>query len=155
MRLVFPFIGKTSAGYLDEGINDYVNRLVRHVQVDILILREKVPKSLPEEQFRLKESEQLLESCRDSSFIVALDAGGREVDSSTLAQMLREWEDRGLKTIHFLVGGHLGLHPVILQKADLVLSLSKMTFTHEMTRLIVLEQLYRACMIKSGRKYHN
>lgn len=141
--------------YLEDGINDFASRLGRFVQVDLIILREKTSRKLPPDRFRRREAEQLLERCADASFLVALDAGGRQLDSPELARRLADWEDRGMKTVHFLIGGHLGLHEDIIRKADMVLSLSRMTFTHEMTRLILMEQLYRACMIKSGRKYHN
>ena len=155
MKFVFLFLGKTSEGYLDSGIKDYAQRLGRLVPVEIIVLRDKVPKSLPDDQFKQKEAEQLLHACRDTSCLVALDARGKAVDSESLANLISDWEDRGLKTIHFIIGGHLGLHPEVLAKANLILSLSQMTFTHEMVRLILLEQLYRGCMIKSGRKYHN
>lgn len=154
MKFVFPFLGKTTQQYLEDGINDFTGRLGRFVQVELVILREKASKKLSADRFRQKEAEQLLERCADTSCLVALDAGGRQLDSAALAHQIAEWENRGLKTVHFLIGGHLGLHEDIIRKADMVLSLSSMTFTHEMTRLILMEQLYRAFMIKSGRKYH-
>jgi 23S rRNA (pseudouridine1915-N3)-methyltransferase len=71
-----------------------------------------------------------------------------------LAARIENWEMQGQKKITFVIGGPLGLSPAILEKADLILSLSPMTFTHEMVRLLLLEQLYRACTIKAGEKYH-
>lgn len=155
MKFIFPFLGRTASGYLDEGINDYAARLNRLVTVEIIVLREKAAKSMPENAFKQKEAEQLLSRCSEGSILVALDAGGRMLSSESLSRTISDWEDRGLKTVHFVIGGHLGLHDDVLSRADLVLSLSPMTFTHEMTRLILLEQLYRASMIKSGLKYHN
>lgn len=155
MKFVFPFLGRTASNYLEDGINDYAGRLNRLVPVEIIVLREKAAKSMPENAFKQKEAEQLLSRCTDASFLVALDSGGRMLSSESLAQTISAWEDRGMRTIHFIIGGHLGLHGDVLSRADLVLSLSPMTFTHEMTRLLLLEQLYRACMIKSGLKYHN
>ncbi|MCF6238922.1 MAG: 23S rRNA (pseudouridine(1915)-N(3))-methyltransferase RlmH [Candidatus Marinimicrobia bacterium] len=155
MKFVFVFLGKTAEGYLDSGIKDYAQRLARLVQVEIVVLRDKVPRSLPRSQFMRKEAELLLHACRDTSCLVALDAGGRTIDSVSLASVISDWEERGLKTVHFVIGGHLGLHQQVLEKANFTLSLSKMTFTHEMVRLLLLEQLYRGCMIKSGRRYHN
>lgn len=155
MKFVFPFLGKTTQQYLEDGIHDFAGRLGRFVQVELVILREKTSKKLPEDRFRQKEAEQLLERCGATSCLVALDAGGLQLDSAGLAQQITDWENRGLKTVHFLIGGHLGLHRDVIRRADMVLSLSSMTFTHEMTRLILMEQLYRAWMIKSGRKYHN
>lgn len=155
MKFVFLFLGRTGEKYLAEGIREYAARLGRFVQVEIVVLRDKTAKSLPSDQFRQQEARQLLERCADASCVVALDTGGREPDSPALAELLCRWEDAGHRSVHFLIGGHLGLHEDVLRRADLVLSLSRLTFTHEMARLILLEQLYRACMIKAGRSYHN
>jgi len=154
MKFVFLFLGKTRENYLDEGIRDYMKRLARFVQVECVIIKESVSKKIPENVLQLREADLLLEKCSDTSLIVALDPGGKEIDSEGLARVITSWEERGLRTIHFLIGGHYGLHDNVLQKAGLVLSLSRMTFTHEMARLVLLEQLYRGCMIKSGRSYH-
>lgn len=155
MKFVFLFLGRTSEKYLEEGISDYAARLGRFVQVEIVVLRDKAARSLPPDQFRRQEARQLLERCADASWVVALDGGGRELDSPALAELLGRFEDAGHRSVYFLIGGHLGLHEDVLSRADLVLSLSRLTFTHEMARLILLEQLYRACMIKAGRSYHN
>ena len=155
MKFVFFFLGRTSEKYLQAGISDYAARLGRFVQVEIVTLREKTAKSMPPDQFRLQEAQQLLERCTDATCVVALDGSGRELDSPSLAAQLGRWEEAGHRSVHFLIGGHLGLHGDVLRRADLVLSLSRLTFTHEMARLILLEQLYRGCMIKAGRSYHN
>ena len=155
MKFVFLFLGRTSEKYLAEGISDYAARLGRFVQVEIVVLRDRAARSLPPDQFRLQEARQLLERCTDASWVVALDGGGRELDSPALAELLSRFEDAGHRSISFIIGGHLGLHEDVLRRADLVLSLSRLTFTHEMARLILLEQLYRGCMIKAGRSYHN
>ena len=155
MKFVFLFLGRTGAKYLAEGIREYAARLGRFVQVEIVVLRDKTAKSLPSDQFRQQEARQLLERCADASWVVALDATGREPDSPALAELLVRWEDAGHRSVYFLIGGHLGLHEDVIRRADLVLSLSRLTFTHEMARLILMEQLYRACMIKAGRSYHN
>lgn len=155
MKFVFPFLGKTREKYIDEGIKDFENRLSRFVQVDIPVLKVKSPSNIPEERYKHQEAELLLSRINKPSLIVALDSSGQSLDSPGLASFIDNWEDRGIQTVYFLIGGHLGLHEDIVRQADLVLSLSKLTFTHEMSRLILLEQLYRAWMIKSGQKYHN
>lgn len=155
MKFIFLFLGRTSEKYLEAGISDYAARLERFVQVEVVVLRDKTARSLPPEQFRQQEARQLLERCADASWVVALDGGGRELDSPALAELLGRFEDAGHRNVYFLIGGHLGLHEDVLRRADLVLSLSRLTFTHEMARLILLEQLYRAWMIKAGRSYHN
>lgn len=154
MKFVFLFLGKTRERYLDAGIRDYAKRLERFVQVDRVTIKESSSRKMPADVLKKQEAILLLDKCNDASFIVSLDPGGKELDSKALAENITTWEERGLRTIHFVIGGHYGLHQDVLQKADFVLSLSKMTFTHEMTRLILLEQLYRGCMIKAGRNYH-
>lgn len=155
MKLVFLFPGRTAEHYLEEGIRDYAGRLGRFAQVEIVTLRERAAKTLPAAEYRRQEARQILEQCRDAAWVVALDSGGRELDSPGVAELLTRMEDAGHRTVHFVLGGHLGLHEEVVRRADFVLSLSRLTFTHEMARLILLEQLYRGWMIKSGRSYHN
>ncbi|MDH3328920.1 MAG: 23S rRNA (pseudouridine(1915)-N(3))-methyltransferase RlmH [Desulfobulbaceae bacterium] len=154
MKFVFLFLGKTRERYLDAGIRDYAKRLERLVQVECVIIKESSSGKMPEDVLKKQEASLLLDKCKDASFLVALDPGGNELDSVTLAENISAWEEKGLRTIHFLIGGHYGLHQDVLQRADFILSLSRMTFTHEMTRLVLMEQLYRGCMIKAGRSYH-
>lgn len=155
MKFIFPFLGKTREKYIDEGIRDYVKRLSRFAQVEIKILRTSSPKNIPDDVYRQKEAELLLNAVSQPSYLVALDTEGKKINSPDLAGVIEEWEQSGIQSICFLIGGHLGLHEDVRTKADMVLSLSQFTFTHEMSRLILLEQLYRAWMIKSGQKYHN
>ena len=154
MRFQFLFLGKTKEAYLAAGIADYARRLAHYIAVDINTLKETKAKKGESENVQIeKESETLFQSAR-GAYIVCLDRTGRQMDSLELAAQVERWEMQGLKKITFVIGGPLGLSPAILTKADLVFSLSPMTFTHEMTRLLLLEQLYRACTIKAGEKYH-
>jgi 23S rRNA (pseudouridine1915-N3)-methyltransferase len=154
MKFVFLFLGKTRENYLDQGIRDYAERLRRYVPLEIKVLKEKHSKNDSDQVIMAREAEQLLAHSTSSSLSVVLDPGGKEHDSEELATVLENWEDRGLQTITFLIGGYLGLDPKVRDFADLTWSLSKLTFTHEMTRFILLEQLYRACSIKAGHNYH-
>ena len=154
MRFELLFLGKTRETYLASGIADYAKRLRRYTATDIKILKEKKPqKGEPENILIERESEVLLQSAQ-GSFLVCLDRTGRQLDSLELAAQVERWEMQGQKKITFIIGGHLGLSPDILARADLVFSLSRLTLTHEMSRLLLLEQLYRACTIKAGEKYH-
>jgi 23S rRNA (pseudouridine1915-N3)-methyltransferase len=154
LRFEFLFLGKTKEPYLADGIADYAKRLARYVATDIRTLKEKkTPKGEPDNVVVEKESETLLQSGQ-GSYLVCLDRGGRQMDSLQLAAQVEGWEMQGRKKITFILGGPLGLSAAILTRADLVLSLSAMTLTHEMARLLLLEQLYRACTIKAGEKYH-
>ena len=126
----------------------------RSINSEIIILKEgKTTKGEPENAIMERQSQTLLQNAQ-GSFVVCLDRSGREVDSLELAAQVERWQMQGQKKITFIIGGPLGLSPAILNRADLKLSLSAMTFTHEMSRLLLLEQLYRACTIKAGEKYH-
>ncbi|MHB8151001.1 MAG: 23S rRNA (pseudouridine(1915)-N(3))-methyltransferase RlmH, partial [Desulfobulbia bacterium] len=101
-----------------------------------------------------EEAQILLGSVPQSAKVVALAPLGQQLSSEELADLLCRWEDQGVREIVFLIGGPTGLAPKLVEKADYVLSLSRMTFTHEMARMLVLEQLYRAFSIKAGTGYH-
>jgi len=155
MKFVFLFLGKTKEHFLSDGIKEYADRLQRFVSVEIVHIKEKHSKKAAEKLVRKNDSSLLLLHSRTGSHRVALDPKGKELDSEQLATILSQWENSGIQTVTFFIGGHLGLDEDILKQAHLVLSLSRLTFTHEMARLILLEQLYRACSIKAGHKYHN
>jgi 23S rRNA (pseudouridine1915-N3)-methyltransferase len=154
LRFELLFIGKTKESYLAAGIADYAKRLARYIPTEIKTVKEKkINKSEPEDLQIEKASETLRQNIQ-GSYLVCLDRKGKQLDSLGLAAQLDRWEMQGQKKISFVIGGPLGLSHAILKKADLVLSFSTMTFTHEMARLLLLEQLYRACTIKAGEKYH-
>ena len=154
MRLELLFLGKTREAYLAAGIKDYAKRLSHYINIEIITLKEgKIKKGEPENATIERQSQTLMQNAQ-GSIIVCLDRTGREINSLELAAQLGNWEMQGLKKITFVLGGPLGLSANILKKSGLVLSLSKMTFTHEMARMLLLEQLYRAYTIKAGEKYH-
>ena len=154
MRFELLFLGKTRETYLAAGIADYTKRLRRYTATDIKVLKEKKPqKGEPENLLIERESEILLQNAQGPC-LVCLDRTGKQLDSLELAARIEQWEMQGQKKITFIIGGHLGLSPAVLSQADLVFSLSRLTLTHEMSRLLLLEQLYRACTIKAGEKYH-
>ncbi|MDD2464730.1 MAG: 23S rRNA (pseudouridine(1915)-N(3))-methyltransferase RlmH [Desulfobulbus sp.] len=154
MRLLIPFLGKTKESYLDAGIRDYATRLGRFAPVDLPVLRERHKRKEPDDTIKLIEAGQLLEQAQAVQVRVVLDPNGDELDSAQLAGLLTKWEAQGVSSVCFFIGGFLGLHQSVLDQANHTLSLSRLTFTHEMTRLILLEQLYRAWTIKAGHKYH-
>ena len=154
MRLELLFVGKTKESYLAAGIKDYTKRLSRYIKLEIKVVKEgRINRGEPGNVLIQKESETLMQNVQ-GSYLVCLDRTGKQMDSLALAKQMERWEMQGIKKISFVIGGHLGLSSTILKKSDLVLSFSPMTFTHEMTRLLLLEQLYRACTIKAGEKYH-
>ncbi len=153
MRLELIFHGKTRESYLQAGIDDFSKRLGHYVKTDLKIIKEK-GRGGSGTQAKKQEGEHLLSSCSKSSYLVALDPSGRQLTSEELAELIDNWENQSRQVVSFLIGGPEGLDQALLKKADIILSLSKMTFTHEMARLLLLEQLYRAYTINAGTKYH-
>lgn len=155
MKIILPLLGKTREQYLAAGIDDFAGRLRRFVQLELPVLKEK-KNAAKDDQARVQREEAriLLEGVPQAVLLVALDPAGRQLSSEELAELICRWEDRGVREVALLIGGPTGLAPELVMKADYVLSLSKMTFTHEMARLLMLEQLYRAFSIKAGTGYH-
>ena len=154
MKFLIPLLGKTKEPYLEAGIRDYVGRLGRFATVAMPVLKERHSLKEPDEVVKLHDAALLLEHGGTAGLKVALDPTGQSASSEELADLLTAWENQSVGTVCFLIGGHLGLHCSVVQQADMILSLSRLTFTHEMTRLILVEQLYRACTIKAGHRYH-
>lgn len=153
MNIECIFLGPTAEGYLEQGIADFLKRLARYGEVRIKVVKER--KGRMADQARIdSEGRDLLEVVEPKSLLVALDRTGRQVDSEGFAELFRQWRDQNRRTTSFIIGGALGLSREVVAAADLVLSLSRMTFTHEMARLILLEQVYRAFTILAGSKYH-
>ncbi len=136
-----------------DGIEDFSKRLGHYVKIECKVIKDRAGTGDPGRAI-LKEGEKLLEASAKSAYLVALDPTGKQVSSEKLTQFVENWEIQGRQVISFIIGGADGLSKAVLDKADMVLSLSKMTFTHEMARLLLLEQLYRAYNIKAGTKYH-
>ncbi|NLZ16387.1 MAG: 23S rRNA (pseudouridine(1915)-N(3))-methyltransferase RlmH [Desulfobulbaceae bacterium] len=154
MKFLIPLLGKTRESYLDAGIRDYAGRLRRYATLDMPLLKERHVHGAPDERTMFRQAEELLACCSGAQMLVALDPGGAAVSSEDLAQLLTRWEEQGRAEIAFLIGGHLGLHTSVLERANYRLSISSFTFTHEISRLLLLEQLYRACTIRVGHNYH-
>lgn len=156
MRLVFLFLGKTREPYFAEGIEEYRQRLAHYAPLEVKIIKEKkgAGANLPAADLKREEGALLVKNVALPTLLVALDERGRALSSVAFAEQLGQWENQGQKSVTFLLGGPTGLSPEILKMADLVLSLSAMTFPHEMARLVLLEQVYRAYTIKTGSGYH-
>jgi 23S rRNA (pseudouridine1915-N3)-methyltransferase len=158
MQVRVVAIGKIKENFLREGIAEYEKRLRPYLKLQIVELAEEKrpqPASPAHELSAMeKEGERILAAVPDGMHIVALDRNGKAPSSRELAALFREWELSGRNQITFIIGGDLGLSSGVLAKSTFSLSLSKMTFTHPMARLLLLEQVYRACRINSGEPYH-
>lgn len=155
MKLQLIFVGKTRESYLREGIEDFLDRLRRYVPVEVKIVRsERLTRGSQEARVVALESERVVSAVPSNSHLVVLDRGGKQMTSEALALWWQKLELEGCRKLCFVVGGILGFSDDLRSQAQTLLSFSKMTFTHEMSRLILLEQLYRACTIMRGEKYH-
>lgn len=158
MQVQIVAIGKIKEKYLQDGIAEYEKRLRPYLKLRIAELaEEKRPASAtpPAAAAAMeKEGQRILAAVPEKAYVVALDIRGMGLSSTGLAALFRDWELSGQNHISFVIGGDLGLSPAVLARSDMRLSLSPLTFTHPMARLILVEQIYRACRITSGEPYH-
>ncbi len=156
MKLNFLFPGKTHESFLADGVNSYLRRLKPMIQADIHILKAATaaPGSASEALARARESSALLERCGHGEYLIALDLQGEFMSSPDFADKFSRLQDTGVKVVNIVVGGPWGLDASLLERANLRLSLGPMTFPHELVRLIILEQVYRAYAIINRIPYH-
>ena len=153
MKHEIVFLGKTKDRFIQEGISEYFSRLQHYTNASITILKDKSGgKGGP--QAIISQGLQLLDCVTPGSLIVALDSRGKQFTSELFAKKIVDWEIGGTKQVTYLIGGPEGIADTVLSCAELVLSFSPMTFTHDMVRMLLVEQLYRAYTIKNGEKYH-
>ena len=158
MQIRVIAVGRIKEKYLQDGIAEYEKRLRPYAKVQIVeIAEEKRPVSAAPSVERIameKEGDRILAAVPEGSFLIALDVKGISWSSEELAASFREWELSGQNHLAFLIGGDLGLSPPVIARSDLRLSLSKLTFTHPLARLLLMEQVYRAFRIMRGEPYH-
>jgi len=151
-------VGKIKEKYLTDGIAEYAKRLGRYCKLEIVeVPDEKTPdeaSAAEEEQIKKKEAERLSKYIKDDAYVIALAIEGKQFDSVGFSEQIEKIALSGKSHIQFIIGGSLGLHRDILQRADLLQSFSKMTFPHQLMRMLFLEQLYRAYRIQKGEPYH-
>lgn len=156
MEITLIVIGKTNAKYLIEGLDEYTRRLKHYITYNINILPDiKNTKNLTEEQQKETEGKLILNALKPGDFLVLLDERGKEFSSMQFSDYLQRKMNSGLRRLVFVVGGPYGFSKDVYNKADEKLSLSKMTFSHEMIRLFFTEQIYRAITIIRGEPYHH
>ena len=149
-------VGKTNATYLVEGEREYEKRLKHYTKFEEIIIPDvKQAGKLNERELKKKEGQLILAKLENSDHVILLDDKGRSYSSIELANLLQQKMNSGLKSLVFVVGGAYGFSDEVYQRAGLKLSLSKMTFSHQMVRLIFKEQLYRGFSILRGEKYHH
>lgn len=153
MKHELLFLGKIKDGFIAAGVQEYTSRLSHYTSAKITILKEK-GRTKSSGTDTESEGIMLLAAVPPGALIVALDSRGKQYSSVNFAKIIAGWEMQGAKHVCYLIGGPEGHSAKVLQSADLLLSLSQMTFTHDMARLLLIEQLYRAYTINAGEKYH-
>jgi 23S rRNA (pseudouridine1915-N3)-methyltransferase len=155
MRVTIAAVGENKFAYLREGEADFLERLKHYCKLNsICVPGAKLTPGASEESVRKKEWEKMEDCLPEQRYLMLLDKSGTLLSSEQLADKIQNLQNRSIPEVCFAIGGPVGFPPESLLKADFVLSLSLMTFTHEMTRLILLEQLYRAFTILRNEKYH-
>ena len=155
MKTILILVGKTQRKIFKVGIDDYVSRIAHYMPFSITTIPElKNTKSLSEDQQKQKEGELILKEIQPSDTVVLLDEHGAEFRSVEYANWLKQKQNTARRLI-FIIGGPYGFSPDVYARANEKISLSRMTFSHQMIRLIFTEQLYRACTIIKGEPYHH
>lgn len=156
MKTVLVMVGRTSAAWLQTGIDEYVKRLGRYAPFELVVLPDvKKGGSLPQEVLKEKEGRLLLDQLNPGDVLVLLDENGKPAGSKDFAGFVQKQMVAGVRRLVFIIGGAYGFSAEVHQRADHKLSLSRMTFSHQMVRLIFVEQLYRAHSILNNEPYHH
>lgn len=158
MKITLVTVGKIKEKFFSDAIAEYTKRLSRYCKLDIVQLAdEKTPDNageVMERQIKEKEGERILASIKDGNYVIALAIEGDMLDSVKLSEKIDSLGIGGISQIAFVIGGSLGLSDAVLRRADYKLSFSRMTFPHQLMRVILLEQIYRSYRIIYGEPYH-
>lgn len=158
MNITIICVGKIKEKYLKSAIDEYVKRLSRYCKLNVVELAdEKTPDNASEKEELLikeKEGESILKNIKDNMFVIALDLKGSMLSSEELSNYIKDLGIRGESNIAFVIGGSLGISKAVLERANYKLCFSKMTFPHQLFRVMLLEQVYRGFRIISGEPYH-
>jgi 23S rRNA (pseudouridine1915-N3)-methyltransferase len=156
MKVLLLLTGKTDFLFIDKGISLYVERIKKYLPFEMISVREsKKLKSVSLLKVKKDEGMELMKKIQSSDYVVLLDERGREMGSKGFASFLENKMATGVKRLVFVIGGAYGFSDEIYQRANEKISLSKMTFSHQMVRLVFMEQLYRAFTIIRGEPYHH
>lgn len=158
MKITLITVGKIKEKYLKDAIAEYSKRLSRYCKLEIIeVADEKTPDQASEtveDGIRAKEGERILKYVRDDAFVITLEIHGKMLTSEELAEKMERLGVQGTSHIVFIIGGSIGLGTEVLRRSDYALSFSKMTFPHQLMRVILLEQIYRSYRIMNHEPYH-
>ena len=158
MKITILTVGKIKEKYLKDAIAEYAKRLSRYCKLEIVeVADEKTIENASqvlETQIRDKEAERLMKYIREDAYVITLEIKGKQLTSEELSEKINQLGIQGKSHIMFVIGGSIGLGDEILKRSDYALSFSKMTFPHQLMRVILLEQIYRSYRIINGEHYH-
>lgn len=158
MKITLLTVGKIKESYLREAIAEYTKRIGKYGRIDVVEVQdEKTPDGASaaiEQQIKEIEGKRLLSKIPEGSYVITLEILGKMLDSVELSDKLAKLTVQGVSHVCFIIGGSLGLSPEVLRRSDFGLSFSKMTFPHQLMRVILLEQIYRAYRIQNHEPYH-
>jgi 23S rRNA (pseudouridine1915-N3)-methyltransferase len=158
MKIKIITVGKLKEKYLKDGIAEYSKRITKFSKIEMIeVPDEKAPDQLSDaqvEQVKNKEGERILSKIKDNEFLITLEIKGKMITSEELAKQISTWQVNGKSTLVFVIGGSNGLSKAVLDRSNYALSFSKMTFPHQLMKLVMLEQIYRAFKINNNESYH-
>lgn len=158
MKITIITVGKIKEKYLRDAIAEYTKRLSKYCKLEIIeVADEKTPdhaSETVEDMIRAKEAERILKHIKDDAYVITLEIKGKLLTSEELADKVDTLGIQGVSHIAFVIGGSIGLGEDVLKRSDYALSFSKMTFPHQLMRVILLEQIYRSYRIITGQPYH-
>lgn len=155
IKIKLVCVGKIKEDYLNKGISEYLKRLSGYSNFEIVEVKdEKIISNTSEDKIREVESNRILEKINDKDYVILLDLRGKELNSEEFASKLDNLINSGVGNFCFVIGGSLGVSESLRKRADFLLSFSRLTFTHQMIRLLLLEQIYRCFKINNNETYH-
>ena len=158
MKITLITVGKIKEKYLKDAIAEYTKRLSKYCKLEIVeVADERTPDNasdVVEDTIRAKEAERILKYIKEDAYVITLEIQGKQLTSEELADKIDKLGIQGTSHIIFIIGGSIGLGEAVLKKSNYALSFSKMTFPHQLMRVILLEQVYRSYRIISGEPYH-
>ncbi|MCP1639440.1 23S rRNA (pseudouridine(1915)-N(3))-methyltransferase RlmH [Streptococcus gallinaceus] len=158
MKIKVITVGKLKEKYLKDGIAEYSKRLSRFTKLELIeLVDEKTPDKASQaenEQILEKEAQRIMGKIADRDYVIALAIEGEQFPSEKFSQILSDITVRGFSDITFVIGGSLGLAPIVKKRANLLMSFGKLTLPHQLMKLVLVEQIYRAFMIQQGSPYH-
>lgn len=158
MKITVITVGKMKEKFMRDAVDEYTKRLSKYCKLEILeVADEKTKEQASEvvyEQIRQKEGERILKNIKDDAYVITLEIKGKLLTSEELAEKIETLGVTGTSHIQFIIGGSLGLSKEVMKRSDMALSFSKMTFPHQLMRVILVEQVYRSYRIISKQPYH-